>query len=63
MSINLFIMAATPANTSLPTGKICSFGRTNPELPLSGSSIVNEYRIPAPPCAQSSLPPVTYNCA
>ena len=39
------------------TVKLYLGGRMNPCLPVSGSSTVKLYLMPAPPFAQSSLPP------
>lgn len=57
-SVKCLVMALTAAHVSCPTGSISWAGSTKPWLPVSGSSMVYEYLIPATPFAQSSEAPV-----
>lgn len=57
-SVRCLVIDLTAAHVSCPTGSISWAGSTKPWLPVSGSSIVYEYLIPATPFAQSSDPPV-----
>ena len=41
--INFETIAATPACISFPTGNILDGGRTNPDPPFGGNSMVYEY--------------------
>ena len=50
-------MAFAKATASCPTPLALLAGKMKPYLPVSGSSMVYEYLMPAEPLAQSSLPP------
>ena len=52
-------MAFAKATASWPTPLALLAGKMKPYLPVSGSSMVYEYFMPAEPLAQSSLPPRT----